>query len=183
MSWIQIVDKNEIKQKCNIACTLSVKLRFLVTSKDNKAIHPMCTYTSFCIARNTVWTELLHTDQLHPWLFFNSALRTGFREQEQHQQLIRFMVFITTSLQKLHSCRTKTGALPYRSVLHVSFSHDSFQQHRLSDWSLCTHLRFCSPWQRLSTLNTTHILIYSCLNTSSARSKILATTGHVNHRI
>ena len=180
MFWIQIVDKNETKQKCNTACTLSV-----VTSKDNEAIHPTCTCTRFCIARNTVWTELLHTYQLHPWLFFNSALRTGFREQEQHKQLIRFVVFITTSLQKLHSCRTKTGTVTYRSVLHVSFFHDSFQQHRLSDWSLCTHLRFSSPWQRRSALNTTvlvheaHMLIYSYLNTSSARSKIFTTTGYV----
>jgi hypothetical protein len=97
------VDKNEIKEKFNIVRTLSGRLTFLVRSKDNKAIHPTCTRTRFCIARDTAWTELLHNYwagyQLHPRLLLNSALRTGFREQQPHKQLTGFMVFIITSLQ------------------------------------------------------------------------------------
>ena len=54
------VDKNKIKQKFNIACTLSVRLTFLFMSKDNKAIYLTCKRTGFFIARNTAWTELLH---------------------------------------------------------------------------------------------------------------------------
>jgi len=177
MSWIQTVDKNEIKRKFNIACTLSVRLTFLGTSKDNKAIHPTWTRTRFCTARNTVWTELLHNCQLHPWLLWNSALRTGFREQEQHKQLISFMVFIT-SLQEIHSCQTKTGAVTYPPVLHVSVSHDYFQEHRLSDcsqktrrsaltWGFVPLSKYCQYWTQLCSCMRL-ICWYVCASTRQA---------------
>jgi hypothetical protein len=76
------VYKNEIKQKFNIVCTLSVRLTFLVTSEHNKAIHPTCTRTRFLLQGIRCEQNYCITTggyQLHPWLLLNSALWTGFR--------------------------------------------------------------------------------------------------------
>lgn len=194
MSWIQIVDNNEVKQIFNIARTLSVTLTFLETSKDNKAINPTCTCKRLFISRMTLWIELLHNywtiSFIHDCILIRpcemvSENKSNIDSWYVSWYLAHHHVKNWTAVQKEVQLYKKRRYEPIGPlcVKVLSTLFNSTDCLFVEVLSLCRHLRFCSPWHRMSTVNTAvlvhvaHMFICSCLNTYSARSKILVTTG------